>query len=382
MQVLKPKYHVEEVLKEIRECLVESWTGMGFKTIEFENKWSEYTGHPYSHFLNSATAGLNLSLQIYKEHFSWDENAEVITTGLTFVSTNHAIVKAGLKPVFADIDDTLCLDPASVRNLLSNKTKAIVYVGVGGNPGNFGEIVNIARENNLILILDAAHMAGTKINGITPGIKADCTVYSFQAVKNLPTADSGMICFKVKNFDSLVRKYAWLGINKDTFSRFNRQSGNYKWKYDVDYLGDKYHGNSVIAAIGIVQLKYLDKDNEYRRHLSKIYDEQLKKIPTIKFISIPENITNSRHLYQIMVNNRDELIDFLQSYDIYPGVHYLNNLEFSFYKRMNIQMNYLPNLKEISDKLISLPLHLDLNKEDIISVVNKIQEFHSIKKGN
>ena len=97
-------------------------------------------------------------------------------------------------------------------------------------------------------------MSGTRLNGKHVGGEADVTVFSFHAVKNLPTADSGMICFKDKQLDSEVRKWTWLGISKDTYSRTEAE-GAYKWYYDVEYEGFKYHGNSIMAAIGIVSLK-------------------------------------------------------------------------------------------------------------------------------
>ena len=125
-------------------------------------------------------------------------------------------------------------------------------------------------------------MAGTKIKNVFHGVgyttdhvgqEADVTIFSFQAVKNLPTADSGMICFKDKEDDKLARQLSWLGIDKDTYSRSTE--GSYKWKYDVPNVGFKYHGNSIMAAIGLVQLKYLDEDNDYRNYISSLYKKYL-----------------------------------------------------------------------------------------------------------
>lgn len=148
-------------------------------------------------FLNSSTIGLFLAVEILKEENCWQDDDEIITTPITFISTNHAILQSKVKPVFADVDETLCLSPDSVKSRISEKTKAVMYVGLGGNVGNYYEIAKICMENNLKLILDAAHMSGTRVNGVVPGAEADVVVYSFQAVKNLPTADSGMICFKM-----------------------------------------------------------------------------------------------------------------------------------------------------------------------------------------
>lgn len=228
IQLFTPTFAVEECLEEIRECLEKGWTGLGFKTVQLEEKWKEYTGWEHAHFLNSATAGLNLAFDILKEENGWDDDAEVITTPLTFISSNHAILLANLKPVFADIDDTLCLDPKSVESKITDKTKAVLFVGLGGNTGHYKEVAKICEEHGLKLILDAAHMAGTRFkNGEVPGQEAEVVVYSFQAVKNLPTADSGMICFKNAEYDKIVREKTWLGINKDTYARTN-SGGTYR----------------------------------------------------------------------------------------------------------------------------------------------------------
>src|SRR6185437_4682532 len=119
-----------------------------------------------------------------------------------------AILYSQLKPVFADIDDYLCLDPKSVEQRITNKTKALIFVGMGGNTGQYNEIVKLCHKHDIKIILDAAHMAGTRFHGKHVGADADAdaTVFSFQAVKNLPTADSGMICFKNAEDDERVRK--------------------------------------------------------------------------------------------------------------------------------------------------------------------------------
>jgi dTDP-4-amino-4,6-dideoxygalactose transaminase len=256
IQLFRPRFAVEECLEEIRECLEKGWTGIGFKTLQIEEEWKRYTGLSQAHFLNSATAGLHLAFKAFKDAFGWNDGDEVISTPLTFVSTNHAILYEGLRPVFADVDETLCLSPASIEARITERTRAILYVGLGGNSGRWSEVVDIARKYGLKLILDAAHMAGATYNGRHVGWDADCAIFSFQAVKNLPTADSGMICFSDPTLDEHVRKLSWLGINKDTYSRSaGGTRGNYKWLYDVEDVGFKYHGNSVIAAIALVQLR-------------------------------------------------------------------------------------------------------------------------------
>lgn len=373
IQLFTPTFAVDECLEEIRECLEKGWTGLGFKTVQFEEAWKEYTGWEHAHYLNSATAGLNLAFDILKQENGWEDDAEVITTPLTFISSNHAILLAGLKAVFADVDDTFCLDPESVKERITEKTKAVLFVGLGGNTGHFKEIAEICKEHGLKLVLDAAHMAGTRYkNGEVPGKEADVIVYSFQAVKNLPTADSGMICFKNAEYDKIVREKTWLGINKDTYARTN-SAGTYKWRYDVEYVGNKYHGNSIIASIGLVQLRYLDRDNAYRRQLAEWYTQGFAPCSDkIRLVEMPQDCESSRHLFQIIVDNRDELMLALNQQEIYPGVHYVDNTEYRMYKYAD---GTCPKARYISEHVISLPMHMKVTYEDVQTIVKAVIDF-------
>jgi len=392
LNVLKPKYRTQEVLDEIKICLDKGWTGMGFKTIEFEQAWKDYTKLPHAHFLNSNTSGLHLALNIFKTQEGWNDGDQVITTPLTFVSSNHAILYERLQPVFADVDETLCLNPQSVRDRITSKTRAIMYVGMGGNAGNLREITWICKEHGLKLILDAAHMAGTYTREMAPepagggyavshcGWEADVSVFSFQAVKNLPTADSGMICFKEEKYDKLVRQLSWLGIDKDTYSRSD-DKGSYKWKYDVPNVGFKYHGNSIMASIGLVQLKYLDKDNDRRNEISKLYDKLLfDKGITYRLTSLMKIPTSwhtdksAKHLYQLLVDEdkRDDVITHFYKNDIYPGVHYIDN---TLYPMYNYAHGTCPKAHKYSEQLITLPIHLDLKDSDCERIIDTLGEI-------
>lgn len=368
IQLFVPTFRIDECLEEIRGCLEKGWTGIGYKTVEFEDKWKEYTGFSNAHFLNSATAALHLAIKVLKIQNNWEDGDEVITTPLTFVSTNHAILYENLKAIFADIDEYLCLDPKDVESKITSKTRAIMFVGLGGNTGRYEEIVELCRKYNLKLILDAAHMTGTRLNGEIVGKEADVICYSYQAVKNLPTADSGMVCFKNKEDDELARKLSWLGIDKDTYAR---DKGNYKWKYEVDYLGYKYNGNSIMAAIALVQLKYIDEDNKYRRKIAEWYDKYLKDTK-VKVINIAPNCESSRHLYIIEVNNRDEVLQKLNENNIFPGVHYRDNTEYSIY---SYAKDTCKKAKYISQRIISLPMHLKLTEEDVKDICNIIKIY-------
>ena len=157
IQLFRPYYRKDEVLKEIEECLDLGWTGLGFKTNKFEEEFTKYADIPYAHYVASNTAGLQIAIKILKDANKWKNGDEIITTPLTFVSSNHSIVYNNLQPVFADVDDSLCLDLESIKSKVTKKTKAILFVGIGGNIGQYNEIRDFCKENGLKLILDALY---------------------------------------------------------------------------------------------------------------------------------------------------------------------------------------------------------------------------------
>jgi len=369
IQLFVPTFEVEECLRHIRECLEKGWTGLGFKTVEMEEAWKRYTGLPHAHFLNSNTSGLHLALEVFKAKDGWQDGDEVISTPLTFVSTNHAILYTGLAPVFADVDEHLCLDPRSIEARITPRTRAVMFVGLGGSAGRLEAVRDLCRRRGLRLILDAAHMSGTRLRGRHVGGDEDVSVFSFQAVKNLPTADSGMICFRDAADDELARKLTWLGINKDTYSRTAAQ-GAYKWMYDVEHVGWKYHGNSIMASIALAQLPRLDEQNARRREIARRYREHLSVCgPTVSFVPDAEGCESATHLCIIRTAKRDALMERLNGLGVFPGVHYRDNTLYRMYATAH---GTCPEAHRASDEVISLPLHMRLSSDDVDRVSDAI----------
>jgi dTDP-4-amino-4,6-dideoxygalactose transaminase len=370
IQLFTPSFQIDECLAEIRVCLEKGWTGIGFKTNEFEKQFSNYTGQQYCHFLNSNTNGIHIILELLKKTKGWQDGDEIISTAITFVSTNHSILNARLVPIFADVDATLCSTPAEIIKKISPKTKAVIFVAMGGNSAYIEEISAICKSNGLLLILDAAHCAGSKLHGQDLSHYADYTIYSFQAVKNLPTADSGLITVKTEEEDNLVRQLSWCGINKDTYSR---SKDGYKWLYSVDDVGYKYNGNSIMAAIAIVQLRYLDAGNQRRRALAERYKSKFSSIRKLQHISHANETESSRHLIQFILPNlkfRNDLIEYLEHNGIGSGVHYRSNSRYPMYK-----YNSTPFSNEIDEKIISFPCHLNLSFDDVDYIAEKVNFF-------
>lgn len=366
-----PIYDVEACLQHIRDCLETGWTGQGYKTIQFEDEWKKYTGHENAHFVTTATAGLNLVMETFKSEFAWEDGDEVISTPLTFIASNNCILFSKLKPIFADVDETLCLDPREVERKITKKTKAVLFVGLGGTAGNYVEIEKICHRYGLKLILDAAHMAGTKFNGYTVGLEADAVVYSFHVTKNLSLAEGGMVCFKEKRFDEIIRKKTFNGIDKTHAPRAGEKHN--VWDYDVKYLADAYNGNSIIASIGLAQLPLLEKENEIRRKLVKEYDSYFEPYADkIHLIPKVENCISSCWLYQIVVENRDQLLQYLTGREIGCGIHYPVNTLYWMYAD---QHGLCKRAGYYSEHLVTLPLHLKLTNDDIRTVAEAVISF-------
>ena len=373
--LFKPKFRVKETLSKVNQILITGWTGIGNKTITFENEWKKFANLKNSHFVNSATAGLHIAVETLKLFYGWKKDSEIITSPISFVSTSHCILYSGLKAIFCDIDYSGTLDPVKVAKLINKKTKAIIFVGLGGSYGNLDKIIKICNKFKIKLILDAAHMAGTYHKGKHVGQESDVAVFSFQAVKNLPTADSGMVCFKNKSLDKLARKLSWCGIDKDTFLREKKQKSAQAWEYDVPYLGQKYNGNSLVAVVALVSLKYLNKDNLQRKKIASYYFNKLKK--NKKIFIVPHSSGSSRHLFSILVKKRFNLIKKLKENNINPGVHYKSILKFSFYKK-NKYIRKSKNMdvsNKFSNEILSLPMHMYLNRQDINKICNIINKY-------
>jgi dTDP-4-amino-4,6-dideoxygalactose transaminase len=178
-----------------------------------------------------------------------------------------------------------------------------------------------------------------------------------------------MICFRDAELDAAARKFSWLGINKDTYSRSIDQRGSYKWYYDVEVVGQKYHGNSIMAAMALVSLKYLEQDNAYRRQIAAWYDAAFAGEPGIERVPVAPRCESSRHLYQIMVERRDELMLALNNAHIFPGVHYRDNTEYRMYGGGRGEC---PQARRASARLVSLPNHLRLSREDVERVAERV----------
>jgi len=357
----------KEEIDAVADVINSGWIGLGPRTKEFEEKFAEFIGIKHAIALNSATAGLHLALKL----LNLQKGSEIITTPLTFISTAFSPLYCNLKPVFADIqEDTLNIDLEDIKKKITPKTKAIIPVHYGGHPCDMKEIQEIAEENDLMIIEDAAHACGSEYNNKKIG-SLNLTVFSFAAIKNLSTGDGGMLTTNNDLFNERLRKLRWMGITSSTFSRTSKD--NYKWDYDVEEIGYKFHPTDIQSAIGLVQLRKLEKSNNLRNKIFKKYNDEFEKIDWIKTPIHKSNIKSSCHNYTIKIDkNREQLIKYLDAIGISAGVHYKPLYLHSFFKNMKVDC---PVTDSVWKKIVTLPMYPSMIEEEVNQVINAVKSF-------
>ena len=364
--VFRPSVTQEEI-DAVTEVLRSGWWGLGPKTKEFENAFAAYVGTAHAVGMNSATAALELALGLFDV-----AGGEVITTPMTFVSTNHAIVHNGATPVFADIEpDTLNIDPVDVERKMSPRTRAIMVVHYGGHPVDLDRIRELAASHGIPVIEDAAHAAGAEYHGRKIGSISEATCFSFHAVKNLAMGEGGAVTVATDEHDKRLRQMRWLGITKDTWSR-SEDAVKYSWFYSVEDVGFKAHLSDIPAAIGLVQLRRLDANNAIRRRIAQQYTEAFADLDWVSTPVEKDGVTSAWHNYVIKAEDRDDLIVHLQQRGIAAGMHYIPNHLYRMYEPYYVKLEVT---ESVWTKLVTLPLFPDLTPSQIDQVVDGVRSF-------
>lgn len=370
INLFKPYYaDIDGILMDLKEIMETGWTGLNGKTEQFEKAFAAEVKANFAVGVNSATAALHLALVVA----GVKAGDEVITTPMTFVSTNNAILYQNAVPVWCDVNGDMAIDYNEIPALITEKTKAIMVVHYSGLPVYGMEyIYDIAEKHNLWVIEDAAHACGAYYDETIPvgsnPYQKSLTCFSFHSVKNLNTADGGMIATNFKHVADKLKKLRWLGIDKSTFVR-SIKPGNkgYNWMYNVDMLGYKYHMNDITAVIGLNQIKYLMSENAYRKILVDRYKQKLEKT-NVDYVGkqadsdFYDTRVSSNHMFVIKVDNRNSLIKKLNENNVFPGVHYFPNHLYPIYKKY---YRKLVTTETQWLKLISLPLHLEMTIDDV-----------------
>jgi perosamine synthetase len=315
---------------------------------KFEEEFSKYTNSKKCVALNSGTAALNLALSMYDI-----KNKEVILPSLSFVATANAVIENGGIPKFVDIDkNTLCVDHEKILKNISKRTKIILPVHFGGLASNLTEISKLCVEHKIHLVEDAAHAAGSSYKNKKIGSHGELVCFSFHPVKNLAMPTGGLISINRNDYKEVARilkEKRWCGIT-------NRKGVD----YDVKDIGWNYYMNEFSAAIGLAQLKKLDRTNNQRRKIAKKYSNEISlenKMPFDKGCSY--------HFYWIRVKNRTKFRKTLSEKGIETGIHYKPIHTFSFYK----SKIKLPITEDVGKEIVTLPTHPNITEEDIEKII-------------
>ena len=365
-------YWCEEDLKNVTKVIKRgSYWATGPEIKEFEEKIAEYVGTKYAVTFNSGTSALHALLLAY----DLKRGDEVIVPSFTFIATANAPLFIGAKPVFAEIEDrTYGLDPEDVKKRITPKTKAIIPIHYGGCPCLIRELKEIAEDNNLLLIEDAAESLGAEINDKKVGTFGDSAMFSFCQNKVISTGEGGAITTDSKEIYEklkLIRSHGRLET-QDYFS-----STEY-----MDYitLGYNFRMPTMNAALGLSQLKKIDKVIKMRRDKAEYMTKKLSRIKEITLPTAPPDYFHVYQMYTIRINDtnqiRDKLIQYLAEKGIMSKVYFDPIHLTHFYRnKFGFKKDDLPITEKISKQVLSLPLYPTLTEKEIDYITNNIYNF-------
>ena len=367
-------------IDEVVRCLESGWIGTGPRVARFEDEFGEYKGARHTAAVSSCTAAIHLSVLAA----GVGPGDEVITSALTFCATVNAIIHAGATPVLADVDfETMNIDPVDVERRITSRTKAILPVHFAGRSCDMDQLLAIARKHGLRVIEDCAHAIETEYHGRKAGTLGDFGCFSFYATKNVTTGEGGMII--TRRHEDLVRikTLALHGLSTDAWKRFSDEG--YK-HYLVVETGFKYNMMDLQAALGIHQLRRVERNWLRRREIWDIYNEAFADLP-LTLPAAPEAETrHAHHLYPILINenlceiNRDEFLGLMTERNIGVGVHYLSIPEHPVYQnKFGWRPEDYPAAMRIGRQTVSLPLSPKLTEPETDRVISAVRSVVKAK---
>ena len=360
-------------INNVVSCLKSGWITTGAKCQEFEAGFCKLTGAKQAIALNSATAGMHLTLSA----LDIGAGDEVITPSLTFASTINMIALRGATPVFVDIDyGTLNINVALIEEKITPQTKAIIPVHFAGAPADMEKINQLAQKYDLVVIEDAAHAVGTYYKGIHAGGFGHAAIFSFHPIKNITTAEGGMITLNDDVLEKKLRLMRFHGIERDAWKRYGK-GGNPS--YDIIEPGYKYNMPDLLAALGLAQFERWSELNAKRLKLVQLYLEGMKGTKGIDLPQAPQyDHTHAWHLFviKVLALGRDKFMNRLAEYNIGYGLHFPPAHTLSYVKeRYAASIGMLSETQRAADKIISLPLFPDMRQEDVQYVCTAIKEI-------
>lgn len=350
--------------KYVNQVLDTRWIGQGPMVEKFEQEFANrFGGGTVPLAVGSGTDALHLAYLLA----GIQEGDEVIAPVFTCTATNIPFLYMGATIRFADVEkDTLNIDVDHVRRLITPRTKAIVCVHYGGLCCNMDELQALANEHGLMIIEDAAHALGATYKGRKVGEMSDFTMYSFQAIKHITTADGGMLLIKNADMLEKAKRLRWFGIDRSA-----KQMGI--WENDITEIGYKYQMNDVSAAMGVAGLEEFDETLALRRRLLARYFDGLGQYDGVHCVGM--GYTDREHaawMMTIIADNRKELQAHLRNHGIESSqVHYRNDRYSVFGGRREGEF---PNMDKLEDKYLVLPLHTKMTEADVDYICDVIKQ--------
>lgn len=337
-------------------------TNMGPFHDQLEREIEKYLGVKHVSLVVNGTIALMLALK------ALDITGEVITTPFSFVATSHVLLWSNIKPVFVDIEsEYLNINPEKIRSAITKNTTAIMPVHVFGNPCNYEQLKQISKDNNLKLIYDASHAFGVKLNNSSILNFGDLSILSFHATKTFNTFEGGAIISGSKKLKDKIDKLRNYGFINET---------------TVEGIGINGKLNEFQSALGLMQLKYFDKQVEQRKKIVEIYKRALKNVNGIAFIPEIKGLENNYSFLPIIVNTRyfgktrDYLCDELKKHRIFPRRYFYPLIsEFPIYNKLSsASRENLPIASKISRMILCLPIYPDLEYDTILKITEIVKD--------
>lgn len=362
-------------IAEVAAAIRSGWITTGPRTAKFEEEFGAYVQAKHALAVNSCTAGLHVALAA----LGIGPGDEVITTPLTFCATVNVILQTGATPVLADVGPDLNIDPAAIRRLITRRTRAIVPVHIGGLACNMPEIWAVAAENGLKVIEDAAHAAGSQIAGAPVGSgSSDAVAFSFYATKNLSTGEGGMVTTQDADLERRMRTFCLHGISRDAWNRY-AEKGN--WFYEVVECGYKYNMSDIMAALGLVQLRKLERMTARRIELAHELNRAFAGLPEVE---LPPDRSGDRHCYHLYILRLDldrltigraQFIDEMRQRRIGCSVHFIPIPLHPYYQnRFSLPDPCTHALAEYP-RLVSLPLYSNMTNQEVGRVAEAVRDI-------
>ncbi len=364
----KPSLGKEEE-NAVISVLRSNWLTTGNIALEFERQFREYVGSKHAIAVNSATAGLHLSL----EAVGIRRGDKVITSPFTFAATAEVVRYLDAEPLFVDIEESTgnidvdILDKTTRKN---RRIKAIIPVHFAGNPCKMDRIMDIARAHSIAVIEDSAHAfpVRTGKEDRFAGTIGEAGVFSFYVTKPITTGEGGMVVTDDDNIYGRILRMRLHGIDRDVFRRYTNRRAS--WMYDVVAPGYKYNLTDIAAAIGLVQLEKAKRFLERRREIARSY---IKRLSPYDFLTLPRYSNESAwHLFVILLNlerisiSRERFVDELLKRGIGVSVHFIPLHMMTYYrKRYSFKPEDFPASYRRYMRSISIPIYPDLSEKDV-----------------